>query len=104
LTALAGVAAGLVLLAISLGFAALNQGERVRLDLGFISFSSVPLPTVVFGAVLLGMGVMILVGIRSDLRVREILRGRLQQEDREERTRVDKAQRDLFRPDTDDER
>jgi uncharacterized integral membrane protein len=94
---IAGILAGLALLAISLAFAALNQGERVRLDLGFVSFSGVPLSTIVFSAILLGMGIMLVAGIRSDLRVREILRGRLEEEDREERTRVDKAQRDLFR-------
>jgi hypothetical protein len=52
---------------------------------------------VAFGSLLLGMLVMLVAGIRSDLKVRGILRARLEAEDIEERSRfVDRAQQDLF--------
>jgi uncharacterized integral membrane protein len=86
--------AGLVL---ALGFASLNSGQRVTLRLGFATLYGVPLTVVAFGSLLLGMLVMLVAGIRSDLKVRGILRARLEAEDLEERSRfVDRAQQDLF--------
>lgn len=87
-----------VTLLLSMSFAALNAGQRVTLRLGFINFYRVPLTVVAFGALVLGMVVMLLAGVYSDLRVRRILRERLAEEDREERARifVDERQRDLF--------
>jgi uncharacterized integral membrane protein len=88
----------LVVLMLSMGFAALNAGQRVTLRLGFLTVYRVPLTVVAFGALVLGMVVMLLAGVYSDLRVRRILRERLAEEDREERARifVDERQRDLF--------
>ena len=82
----------------SMSFAALNAGQRVTLRLGVVTFYRVPLTVVAFGALVLGMVVMLLAGAYSDLRVRRILRERLAEEDREERARifVDERQRDLF--------
>jgi uncharacterized integral membrane protein len=85
--------------ALSLGFAALNSGQRVILRLGVATFYGVPLTVVAFGSVILGMLVMLVAGIRSDLKVRGILRARLVEEDLEERARfVDGSQQDLFQP------
>lgn len=87
----------LLLLVTSLAFAYLNSGHRVTLRLGVGTLYGVPLTVVVFGSVILGMVVMLGAGIRSDLKVRRILRARLAEEDREERERfVDLSQQDLF--------
>lgn len=87
----------LVLLVSSLAFAYLNSGHRVTLRLGGLTLYNVPLTVVVFGSVIVGMLVMLAAGIRSDLKVRRILRTRLAEEDREERERfVDLSQQDLF--------
>lgn len=86
-----------VLLVSSLAFAYLNSGHRVTLRLGIATFYNVPLTVVVFGSVIAGMVVMLVAGIRSDLKVRRVLRVRLAEEDREERERfVDLSQQDLF--------
>lgn len=55
-------------------FAAANGAETVRVDLGLIAFRRVPLPTIVFASVLLGMVACLLVGLRADLRNRRRLR------------------------------
>ena len=84
-------------LAVALGFAWLNSGQRVTLRLGFVSLYAVPLTAVAFGSLLLGMLVMLVAGIHNDLKVRRILRARLREEDREERSLfVDRDQKDLF--------
>ena len=70
-------AAGLVLLVAGvLWFAALNGAQRVTIDLGFITLYYVPVTLVAFGALLAGMLIMFVAGIRSDLKVRKILRDR----------------------------
>jgi len=82
---------------LSMGFASLNSGQRITLRLGFATFYGVPLTVVAFGSLIVGMLVMLGAGIRSDLKVRSILRARFVEEDREERERfVDRAQQDLF--------
>jgi uncharacterized integral membrane protein len=88
----------LLVLVLSMGFAGLNGGQRVTLDLGFTTFYRVPMPVIAFGALIVGMLVMLVAGIASDLKVRRILRERLVEEDREERARlfVDRAQTSLF--------
>ena len=89
-----GVAA---LLVGSLFFASLNSGQRVTLRLGFVTIYGVPLTVIVFGSVIGGMVVMLASGIRSDLKVRRILRARLVEEDREERENfIDQSQQELF--------
>ena len=93
----AGFVGILLLLISSLVFAYLNSGHRVTLRLGIATLYGVPLTVVVFGSVIAGMVVMLAAGIRSDLKVRRILRVRLAEEDREERERfVDLSQQDLF--------
>ena len=83
--------------ALSLGFASVNSGQRVTLRLGVITFYGVPLTVVAFSSVIVGMMVMLVAGVRSDLKVRSILRARLAEEDREERALfVDHDQKDLF--------
>ena len=92
-----GVLGILLLLGASLVFAYLNSGHRVTLRLGIGTLYNVPLTVVVFGSVIVGMVVMLVAGIRSDLKVRRILRVRLAEEDRAERERfVDLSQQDLF--------
>jgi len=93
----AGPAGVLVVLALSMAFAALNGGQRVTLRLGVTTLYGVPVTAVAFGALILGMVVMLVAGIHSDLKVRRILRERLAEENREEKARaVDRSQRDLF--------
>ncbi len=88
---------GMVVL--SMGFAALNSGHRVTLRLGAFTLYGVPLTVVAFGSVIAGMMVMLVAGVRSDLKVRSILRARLAAEDREERARfIDHDQKELFEP------
>lgn len=89
-----GVAA---LLAASALFAYLNGAERVTLRLGFTTLYRIPLLYLVFGAMLLGMLIMLVAGVHADLRVRRFLRERLAEEERQEKVRaVDRSQQDLF--------
>lgn len=93
----AGPAGVLVVLSLSMVFAALNGDQRVTLRFGVATLYRVPITAVVFGALILGVVVMLVAGIHSDLKVRRILRERLAEEDREEKARaVDRSQRDLF--------
>ena len=85
------------MLAFALVFASLNSGQRVTLRLPLLTLYGVPLTVVAFGSVIAGMVVMLVAGVRSDLKVRRILRARLAEEDRQERERfVDQTQQDLF--------
>jgi uncharacterized integral membrane protein len=87
----------LALLVGSLVFAWMNSGQRVTLRLGIVTLYGVPLTAVAFGSVLTGMVVMLIAGIRSDLKVRRVLRARLAEEDRAERERfIDDSQQELF--------
>ncbi|HEX7091426.1 MAG TPA: hypothetical protein VF192_14905 [Longimicrobiales bacterium] len=72
--------AALLLLAALAGFAYFNAGERVTLRLGVFVITGVPLSIVITGAALLGMLAMFVVGLRTDLRVRRLLRDRLARE------------------------
>jgi uncharacterized integral membrane protein len=91
------VAATIGALALAMGFASLNSGQRVTLRLGLVTFYGVPLTVVAFVSLLAGMVVMLVAGIRSDLKVRRILRARLEAEDLDERSRfIDRDQQDLF--------
>lgn len=96
---LLGILGALVVLGGTMVFAALNSRQWVTLDLGFTTLYRVPVVYVAVGGLLTGMLVMLIAGIRSDLKVRRILRERLREEDRTERARVDRHQRDLFRQD-----
>lgn len=87
----------MVALALAMGFASLNSGQRVTLRLGFVTLYGVPLTVIAFASLLVGMVVMLVAGVRSDLKVRRILRARLEAEDLEERNRfIDRDQQDLF--------
>ncbi|MCY4646250.1 MAG: hypothetical protein OXE73_05190 [Gammaproteobacteria bacterium] len=90
--AFAGVAAfvGLVI-----WFTVHNGGQRITLDLGFARFYRFPVTMVAFAALLVGMLVMLLAGLHTDLRVRKILRDRLIEEARAEGG-SDLTQHDLF--------
>lgn len=86
-----------LLLAVSALLAYLNGAERVTLHLGFTTLYRVPLIYLVFASALLGMLVMFVAGIHTDLKVRRYLRERLAEEAREEKSRVvDRYQQDLF--------
>lgn len=63
-----------VLVAAATAFAALNGGQRVRVDLGLLTLERVSVPVLVFASVVLGMAVCILAGVRADLRNRRRLR------------------------------
>jgi uncharacterized integral membrane protein len=64
----------LLVLFLSVGFAALNGNQRVTLRLGFATLYQIPLSAVAFGALVLGMLLMLVTSIHSDLKVRKILR------------------------------
>ena len=97
MTRLLGVAGVLAALGLAMGFASLNSNQRVTLRLGFATLYGVPLTVVAFSGLLLGMLVMLVAGVRSDLKVRRILRARLEAEGLEEQNRfVDRDQQDLF--------
>ena len=85
-------------LVVSILFAALNGAQRVTLNLGVTILYGVPLTLVGFTGLFMGMVVMLVAGVRSDLRVRAVLRQRLEDEDREERAPIDRNQQDLFSP------
>ena len=85
-------------LVVSILFAALNGAQRVTLDLGVTVLYRVPLTWIGFTGLFTGMVVMLVAGVRSDLKVRAVLRQRLEDEDREERALIDRTQQDLFSP------
>lgn len=91
-----GVLGAVALLVLSTIFAARNASRTVTVDLGLAVVQNVPLPVVVFAAVLLGMVVMLAAGVHSDLKVRGILRQRLTDENRREQEWRDRNQQDLF--------
>ncbi len=101
MTGRGGLVAAVLLLALSTAFAALNGRNYVALDLGVLRLSRVPVSVVVFAALLAGMAVMLFAGLRSDLRVREILRKNLEQEGRREQEWRDRNQQELFGSDED---
>ena len=86
------------ILVVSILFAALNGAQRVTLDLGVTVLYRVPLTLIGFTGLFMGMVVMLVAGVRSDLKVRAVLRQRLEDEDREERAVIDRTQQDLFSP------
>jgi uncharacterized integral membrane protein len=92
----------LSILVLSILFAALNP-QRITLNLGVTVLYGVPLILVGFTGLFMGMVVMLVAGIRSDLKVRAVLRQRLEDEDREERAMIDRNQQDLFSPRLEDE-
>jgi len=55
-------------------FAVQNGAIRVPLHLGVVSLRSVSLPVVVFSAVVVGMLMVLLAGLRADLKTRRMLR------------------------------
>jgi uncharacterized integral membrane protein len=94
---LVGGAGILLVVALSVGFAALNGSQRVTLRLGFATLYGIPLTVVAFGGLLTGMVIMLVAGIHSDLKVRRILRDRLAEEGLKDQGRfVDQSQQDLF--------
>ena len=98
MTRFIGPLAVLLVLVASILFAGLNGAQRVTVNLGVGILYGVPLSLVGFTGLFLGMMVMLVAGLRSDLKVRAVLRQRLEDEDREERAIVDRNQQDLFRP------
>ena len=66
----------LAVLLLGLGFAASNAGRQVTIDVGLFTLYRVPITFVAFGGMLVGMGVVLLAGINSDLKVRALLEGR----------------------------
>ena len=72
------------LLFIVVVFAIQNDFEKVRVNFGFMSFDRVRVPVLAIVGLIVGMFLMLLVGIESDLKVRAILRERLKEEAKEE--------------------
>jgi uncharacterized integral membrane protein len=60
--------------AIAVLFAVQNGAVHVPLHLGIVRFRSVSLPVVVFVAVVVGMLMVFLAGLRADLKTRKMLR------------------------------
>jgi len=96
MTRVVGWAGILVVLLLVTLFARWNSAQTVTLDFGFRAFYRVPLTYVAFGSLFFGMFVMLIAGIHADLRVRRFLRERLEEEDWQERSRIDLSQQDLF--------
>lgn len=68
---------GLALVVVlGVGFAMVNAGSEVAIDLGIVTLSSVPVTFVAFGGMVVGMGVVLVAGINADLKVRRLLRER----------------------------
>lgn len=65
---------GGVLALLAAGFAWLNGGVRVDVNLGLVRLSGVPLPVLVFAAFLLGMLTLFVAGIKAELRTQRMLR------------------------------
>ncbi len=80
----------------AMGFAAANAGNRVTLNLGLFTLYQVQVTLVAFSGLFVGMLVMFVTGIHSDLKIRRILRDRLAEEVRNEQTWIDRSQQDLF--------
>ena len=80
----------------AMGFAAANAGNRVTLNLGLFTLYQVQVTLVAFSGLFVGMLVMFVTGIHSDLKIRRILRDRLAEEARHEQTWIDRSQQDLF--------
>ncbi len=55
-------------------FAMQNGGIRVPIHLGIVTVRSVSLPVVVFTSVIVGMLMVLLAGLRADLKTRRMLR------------------------------
>jgi uncharacterized integral membrane protein len=91
-----GVVTLLLVVIGAMAFAAANAGHRVTLSLGFITFYQVPVTLVAFSGLFVGMLAMFATGIHSDLKVRRILRERLEEESRREQIWIDRTQQDLF--------
>ena len=66
----------LAVLLLGAAFAAANAGRMVIIDLGLFTLYRVPVTFVAFGGMVVGMGVMLMAGIHSDLKVRALLRQR----------------------------
>ena len=98
MTRLIGPLGVVSILVVSILFAALNGAERVTVNLGVTVLYGVPLTLIGFTGLFMGMVVMLVAGVRSDLKVRAVLRQRLEDEDREERALIDRTQQDLFSP------
>jgi len=86
----------LLVVLLAMAFAAANAGHRTTLSLGIVTLYQIPVTLVAFAGLLAGMVVMLAAGIRSDLKVRRILRERLADESRREQTLIDRNQGDLF--------
>jgi hypothetical protein len=86
----------LTVLLLAMGFAAANAGNRVTVGLGLFTLYQVPVTLVAFSGLFVGMVVMFLTGIHTDLKVRRILKDRLAEESRQEMTAIDRSQQDLF--------
>jgi len=85
------------LVGLAMWLESLNGSETVTLKLGLLTLYDVPITGVAFGGLLVGMVIMLISGIHSDLKVRRILRNRLTEEDIEEKGRfIDHRQHDLF--------
>jgi uncharacterized integral membrane protein len=82
-----------VLLILSVLFAVLNDFQKVRVNLGFVTLERVPITALVIVGLIFGMLLMLLVGIDSDLKVRAILHDRLRVETEEEDVFLEKKKR-----------
>lgn len=63
-----------VVAGLAFAFAVANGDQHVTVELGVVTLSSVSLPVLVFGSVLLGMLAVFVAGLRADLRTRRTLR------------------------------
>jgi hypothetical protein len=93
---LVGILTAVSVVVVAMVFAALNAGNLVTINLGFLTLHRAPVALVAFGGLFTGMVVMFATGVHTDLKVRRILRERLAQESKEEQMWIDRNQQDLF--------
>ena len=75
---MSSIGARMLLVTVFSAFAALfavqNGGTRVPLNLGIVTFRSVSVPMIVFTSIVFGMLLVLLAGLRADLKTRKMLR------------------------------
>jgi uncharacterized integral membrane protein len=67
-------AVGLTIVGALAWFAYANAGQTVNLRFGLFTLRSIPLPFALYGAVVVGMLVMLLAGLRGEMRAHDALK------------------------------
>ncbi len=71
-----------VVILLGVCFSIANAGRAVTLELGLFALHDVPVTFVAFGGMVVGMGIVLIAGMKADLRVRQLLRERYMEDRR----------------------